>query len=115
MLPMPHLDTPAGSASSDGDLFDSDPAFLQALEAFEIPGENVEIIRPLKRAHSPENEGNYMNAGSTYGAAKFGGIREFMTHKRAKLQVQNSALDDAPASDKNQIFRGLAIYVRQSP
>lgn len=100
-----------GTPSSDADLFDSDPAFLKALQELVIPEENLGTSRqPLKRAHSPENEASYMNADSTYGAATFGGFREYMTRKRAKLQVQNSALDDDSSS---QIFEGLAIYVRQ--
>jgi hypothetical protein len=105
---------PTDSASSD--LFDSDPAFLQALEELDIPYEDN--IGPstnrstLKRAHSPDNETDYMKM-DVYGASSFGGFGEYMSRKRAKLQVQNAALDKQDDQPFNgpKIFQGLAFYV----
>jgi DNA repair protein REV1 len=49
-----------------------------------------------------------------YGAASFGEFGEYMRRKRAKLQIQNSHLAEAgdKSSEKSEIFKGLAIYVR---
>lgn len=44
----------------------------------------------------------------TYGASKFDGFGEYMRRKRAKLQVQNNAME--PGS-KSRLFKGLDIYV----
>lgn len=43
-----------------------------------------------------------------YGAAHFGKFDEYMHRKRAKLQIQNAALE----STGSDLFKGLAIYVR---
>jgi DNA repair protein REV1 len=102
---------PLAPGSQSSDLYDSDPAFLQALEELEIPEEvDAGPSRPatVKRAHSPDNEQEYMNSNA-YGASTFGGFGQYMARKRAKLQVQNSTLNE---SDASNIFRGLAIYVR---
>lgn len=104
-----------GSASSD--LFDSDPAFLQALEELDIPEDNFGASTSrsaLKRAHSPENGKDYMNTDA-YKASSFGGFGQYMSRKRAKLQVQNAALDDPGCrpSGAPKIFQGLAVYVRK--
>lgn len=59
---------------------------------------------------------SYMDA-HTYGAAHFGDFGEYMSRKRAKLQLQNVELDDADEDEasaevrRRQIFKGLAIYV----
>ncbi|KAI0317485.1 hypothetical protein OF83DRAFT_1283395 [Amylostereum chailletii] len=45
----------------------------------------------------------------TYGAAHFGEFGEYMRRKRAKLQVQNTALEDGDG--KSALFKGLAIYI----
>jgi DNA repair protein REV1 len=109
-------DPPAGSASSD--LFDNDPAFLKALEELELPelepptgADQTQNRQPLKRVHSQDGNNAYMDTDA-YGAASFGGFGEYMSRKRAKLQVQNAVLDDSdPTAPALQIFRGLAIYV----
>lgn len=46
----------------------------------------------------------------TYGASRFGEFGEYMRRKRAKLQIQNSAMED-PGQSSSQIFKGLSIYV----
>lgn len=69
---------------------------------------------------------SYMDNEQTYGAAHFGDFGEYMSRKRAKLQLQNVANNDGAEDgdeeeDENsretrrrQIFRGLAIYVCRS-
>ena len=50
----------------------------------------------------------------TYGASRFGGFGEYMSRKRAKLQIQNAELEQPSATGdgaKSQIFKGIAIYV----
>ena len=58
-------------------------------------------------------------ASDTYGKAHFGGWGEYMARKRAKLQIQNTEIDEADGEDgnekvmvKSRIFEGLQIYVR---
>lgn len=89
--------------------------------------------RSLKRARSPEDldfqdegthyhgvlasvadggEDSYLES-HTYGAARFGELGEYMTRKRAKLQLQNAEMDvDEDEADRSKIFRDLQIYVR---
>lgn len=45
-----------------------------------------------------------------YGASSFGGIDEYMSRKRAKLQIQNAELAEGEVQ-KPQIFKGIRIYV----
>jgi DNA repair protein REV1 len=49
-----------------------------------------------------------------YGPARFGGFGQYMDRKRAKLQIQNAAIQsqESDAGVGSQIFKGLAIYVR---
>ncbi len=48
----------------------------------------------------------------TYGASRFGEFGEYMSRKRAKLQLQNAEMDvDEDDADRSKIFRGLQIYV----
>ncbi len=48
----------------------------------------------------------------TYGASRFGIFGEYMTRKRAKLQIQNTEMDDEEdIVQKSRIFQGLQIYV----
>lgn len=58
---------------------------------------------------------SYMD-NNTYGASHFGDFGEYMSRKRAKLQLQNIELDDKDTTSaelrRRQIFKGLAIYVR---
>lgn len=68
------------------------------------------------RVLSSGDGSSYMDA-HTYGAAHFGDFGEYMSRKRAKLQLQNVELDDADQDEagaqirRRQIFKGLAIYV----
>lgn len=123
---------PSGSASSD--YFEpEDPAWIEALHATVLPGDDPGAPRDkgpkesaperdtMKRKRSPETDGERVgddNQGNgdgpavydedTYGASKFGGFGDYMRRKRAKLQIQNAHIDGAGEST---IFRGLAIYV----
>lgn len=48
-----------------------------------------------------------------YGPARFGGLGQYMHRKRAKLQIQNAAIQSQESDEGgSQIFKGLAIYVR---
>lgn len=87
----------------------------------------------LKRQRSPESENDgpsqaftlprladvgdssYLDE-HTYGASRFGEMGEYMRRKRAKLQIQNTEMDDGDQEDsrKSQLFKGLAIYVRSA-
>ncbi|KAJ9118207.1 hypothetical protein QFC22_004113 [Naganishia vaughanmartiniae] len=47
-----------------------------------------------------------------YAASKFGGIGEYMRHKRMKLQIQNRAIAESRGGAQYpQIFQGLEIYI----
>jgi hypothetical protein len=48
---------------------------------------------------------------AAYGPSHFGGWGEYMTRKRAKLQNQNAAMQEASLY-KPQLFRGTQVYVR---
>ncbi|RPD55674.1 DNA repair protein [Lentinus tigrinus ALCF2SS1-7] len=92
--------------------------------------------RTQKRLRSPEDDfedddgahyHNVLNAvdanddeslnSYTYGASRFGEFGEYMTRKRAKLQIQNAELEDdedvqgGEAAPKSRIFQGLQIYI----
>ncbi|TCD63972.1 deoxycytidyl transferase [Steccherinum ochraceum] len=50
----------------------------------------------------------------TYGASRFGNWGEYMTRKRAKLQIQNAEMEDgggADGSPTSRLFSGLQIYI----
>ena len=136
--------TAQGSASSDY-FGDDDPAFLQALQDIELPGEtshpntlhkdetpNNASLR-LKRAREPTSDdedtprtrhtvlasidddaekSKYLQS-NIYGASSFGGFGEYMSRKRAKLQIQNAEMDEEEkgGQSESRIFRGLQIYV----
>ncbi|TFY81643.1 hypothetical protein EWM64_g2367 [Hericium alpestre] len=55
---------------------------------------------------------SYMDT-DTYGAAHFGDFGEYMSRKRAKLQVQNTGINDCgeQSAGKSLIFKGVAIYI----
>ena len=58
-------------------------------------------------------------ASNVYGAAHFGDFGEYMSRKRAKLQIQNAEMDEEAGDvrevvPKSRIFKGLQIYVRRS-
>ncbi|KAI0333117.1 DNA repair protein [Cubamyces sp. BRFM 1775] len=57
-------------------------------------------------------DSSYLNS-HTYGASRFGEFGEYMTRKRAKLQIQNAEMDvdDEDGSSQSRIFRGLQIYI----
>ncbi len=59
-----------------------------------------------------EDEDSYLDS-HTYGAARFGEFGEYMTRKRAKLQVQNVELvgGEDETGQSSKIFSGLQIYV----
>ncbi|TFK20124.1 DNA repair protein [Coprinopsis marcescibilis] len=44
-----------------------------------------------------------------YGPSRFGNYGQYMNRKRAKLQIQNAAINDNKPA--NGIFKGLAIYI----
>ncbi|KAH9948124.1 DNA repair protein [Amylocystis lapponica] len=46
----------------------------------------------------------------TYGASRFGEFGEYMSRKRAKLQIQNADID-AEGDASSRIFNGLQIYI----
>ena len=62
--------------------------------------------------HNPD-EDSYLDS-HTYGAARFGEFGEYMTRKRAKLQVQNVEMVDGEdeTGQRSKILSGLQIYVR---
>lgn len=99
---------------SSSELFDDidNAEFNDALLAAELPGD-IPIPRPLKRTHSEDGEVLYTDNKEIYGAASFGGFGEYMSRKRAKLQIQNTELVDADENpgQTSQIFKGLSIYV----
>ncbi|KAH9890493.1 DNA repair protein [Cubamyces lactineus] len=57
-------------------------------------------------------DASYLNS-HTYGASRFGEFGEYMTRKRAKLQIQNAEMvvDDEDSGGRSRIFRGLQIYI----
>ena len=66
------------------------------------------------RKDGVDEDGDSYLDGHTYGASRFGEFGEYMTRKRAKLQVQNAEIepeeDDGASASK--LFSGLQIYVR---
>ena len=114
------------------DWFSSDPAVhVQALDEFErslaqqdpqqqankeqeVKIQEVQHLLTVHKRTHDEVAGDYLNS-HTYGASAFGGFGEYMTRKRAKLQVQNQTLtsESVPEITSN-IFRGIGIYVRGS-
>ncbi|KAG1856657.1 hypothetical protein DFJ58DRAFT_716051 [Suillus subalutaceus] len=123
------------SASSDSsDLFGpDDPEFLEALRNAVLPGDQITAPPPDTESLSrkrPRDESDEQQLGTTshgtlthglgdteedpeiYGASRFGHFGEYMHRKRAKLQIQNAALDASQeVSATKKIFSGLSIYV----
>jgi DNA repair protein REV1 len=66
-------------------------------------------------ADSPTKGTNSYLDSDTYGASRFGGFGEYMRRKRAKLQIQNVEMGDAPGAgtSKSKLFNGLSIHVSQ--
>ena len=118
------------SQEPSSDWFSSDPTvYVQALDEFEqsLAQQNrqqqtdkeqeaqIQEIQPSsavhKRTHG-ELAGDYLNP-HTYGAATFGNFGEYMSRKRAKLQVQNQTLtSETGLETSSKIFQGIGIYVR---
>lgn len=53
-------------------------------------------------------------SNDTYGPSNFGKFGQYMSRKRAKLQIQNAELEGGEGSSSKGIFHGLQIYVRLS-
>lgn len=113
------LTPPMPSASNSSAYFESDdPEFLAALQTAVLPGDVPEDVE-LKDVHVDEQPLPCSQPSlkrrldsdvddDTYGPSKFGGFSEYMRRKRAKLQVQNTAIGSGA---DQRIFTGLAIYV----
>lgn len=132
---------PQVSQSNSSDYFEhEDSQFLEALGTAVLPGdipngpespdpeeESQELAPPppcqpsLKRQHShisldeeKNDPGLNVIENDPYGASRFGGFGEYMSRKRAKLQIQNAELEQTGATGdvaKSQIFKGITIYV----
>ena len=70
------------------------------------------VLNPVG-GNDGEGEESYL-ASHTYGAARFGEFGEYMTRKRAKLQIQNGEVADEEdgTGPRSKIFGGLQIHVR---
>ncbi|KAH9039423.1 hypothetical protein EDB84DRAFT_1397049 [Lactarius hengduanensis] len=68
-------------------------------------------------ARSPTNSPTGVSSShldsDTYGASRFGEFGEYMRRKRAKLQIQNAEMGDAPRGEASgsQLFKGLSIHI----
>ena len=121
------------SQEPSSDWFSSDPAFcIQALDEFEQSMAqqdhqrqtdkkqdiHIQEVQPSSAVHKRtlgELTGDYLNP-NTYGAATFGNFGEYMSRKRAKLQVQNQTLTSGTGLETiSKIFQGIGIYVRDNP
>jgi len=121
------------SQESSSDWFSSDPAvYIQALDEFEQSlaqqdrqqqtdkeqESQIQEVQPPLAVHKRtpgELTGDYLDP-HTYGAATFGNFGEYMSRKRAKLQVQNQTLTSgAGLETSSKIFQGIGIYVRGNP
>lgn len=83
---------------------------LRSLEAEEDDSNYHQVLS------SVDVQESYTNS-YTYGASRFGHFGEYMSRKRAKLQIQNAEItahEDEGASSSSKIFNGLQIYVRIS-
>ncbi|KZO95126.1 DNA repair protein [Calocera viscosa TUFC12733] len=72
-------------------------------------------LKSIIHLNGEEEEADSYIVSDTYGASKFNGWGDYMRRKRAKLQVQNSEIeeqdDETQAASKPKIFRGLAIHI----
>lgn len=139
VLPGDIVDTNATSLNSESTKKDTESVFAERdltpppstqvprkrrLTDSSEPAEDRDTPHDSRHASGPRvlssgDGSSYMDA-HTYGAAHFGDFGEYMSRKRAKLQLQNVELDDADDEDRDgaraeirrrQIFKGLAIYV----
>ncbi|KAG1725858.1 hypothetical protein EDB19DRAFT_1897724 [Suillus lakei] len=123
------------SASTDSsDLFGpDDPEFLEALRNAVLPGDQITAPPPNTESPNrkrPRDESEEQQIETTvhgtlthglgdseddpeiYGASRFGHFGEYMHRKRAKLQIQNAALDASQdVGTTSKIFSGLSIYI----
>ncbi|KAF9453668.1 DNA repair protein [Macrolepiota fuliginosa MF-IS2] len=138
------MSKPFTDSQSSTDYFgDEDSQFLEALQNIVLPGDNPPVEQPqaqnesiviandtedqespppptqpgLKRHYSdvePEPETVHPQDETVYGSSHFGQFGEYMRRKRAKLQIQNQALEDKTGRREVRsggIFEGIAIYV----
>ncbi|KAF8626302.1 hypothetical protein AX15_004972 [Amanita polypyramis BW_CC] len=65
------------------------------------------------RKHHAEEElrGDEAEDDNVYGPSHFGQFGEYMRRKRAKLQIQNTALAQSDDAKNSGIFNGLSIYI----
>ena len=78
--------------------------------------EGIARHRGLSSIDGDPKKAGYL-ASDVYGAAHFGDFGQYMSRKRAKLQVQNAEMGEdevggEEVSQKSRIFQGLQIYVR---
>ncbi|OBZ75554.1 DNA repair protein rev1 [Grifola frondosa] len=66
----------------------------------------------LASVDANDGDSSYMSS-YTYGASHFGDYGEYMSRKRAKLQLQNAEMDvkDGGSEARGRIFHGLQIYI----
>lgn len=76
----------------------SSPLDIQASYVHHLPSDSA-------------TQGSAQNADDIYGPSKFGGFDEYMRRKRAKLQIQNTALAVDGEEPKPNLFKGVQIYV----
>ncbi|KAJ3573313.1 hypothetical protein NP233_g2503 [Leucocoprinus birnbaumii] len=126
--------SPEKSQSSSDYFGEDDSQFLQALQSTTLPGDipqydqgqqatspiEIEESPPppaqpgLKRGYSEVEPVPVQEDDAIYGPSHFGQFGEYMRRKRAKLQIQNQALEDKTNSNesiKSGIFQGIAIYI----
>ena len=79
----------------------------------EIEGESGTSYHTSLNAVDAHDEGEGYLDSYTYGASRFGEFGEYMARKRAKLQVQNTELEDDEDGEapRSRIFHGLQLYV----
>ncbi|KXN91972.1 DNA repair protein rev1 [Leucoagaricus sp. SymC.cos] len=132
------LNTLENSQGSSDYFGEEDSQFLSALETIVLPGDEPQAqptkepivieddseteesppppAQPgLKRRHSDIEQNQEQGQDEDiYGASHFGQFGEYMRRKRAKLQIQNQALEDKTTADTGTttgIFQGIAIYI----
>ncbi|KAF7794734.1 hypothetical protein EIP86_005872 [Pleurotus ostreatoroseus] len=68
--------------------------------------------RVLASIDQDSSKAQYLDS-HTYGASRFGEFGEYMSRKRAKLQIQNTEMDEDGEEivQKSRIFQGLEIYI----
>lgn len=60
----------------------------------------------MSSATGAKRKALYETDEAIYGASRFGHFGEYMSRKRAKLQIQNAS------ERKSDIFKGISVYVR---